>query len=167
MLSVGVAVGEPAVGTALPGCGVVVIVFLSSAFPAAECDLNVLVGAAISVEAIEVRSKYLEHLYGLLDKDIHMDDMRVVIDCANGATTTIAPEVFKKLGLDVTYIGCQPDGCNINLRCGSTATELLAHTVVKGHYELGIAYDGDGDRAIFVDSQGQVVNGDAVMLICA
>jgi phosphoglucosamine mutase len=132
-----------------------------------KTNLNVFVGEPTSVEVIEVRSKYLEHLHGLLDKDIHMDGMRVVIDCANGATTTIAPEVFKKLGLDVTYIGCQPDGCNINLRCGSTATELLAHTVVEGHYQLGIAYDGDGDRAIFVDSQGQIVNGDAVMLICA
>lgn len=129
--------------------------------------LNVFIGEPAPVEEVEVRSKYLEHLYGFFDKDIHMEGMRVVIDCANGATTTIAPEVFKKLGLDVSYVGCQPDGCNINLHCGSTATELLAHTVVEGHYQLGIAYDGDGDRAIFVDNQGQVVNGDAVMLICA
>jgi len=93
--------------------------------------------------------------------------MRVVIDCANGATTTIAPRLFQELGFDVHCIGCEPDGRNINLRCGSTAPELLARTVVEGGYRLGIAYDGDGDRAIFVDENGKIVDGDAVMLMCA
>ena len=89
------------------------------------------------------------------------------IDCANGATTTVAPQLFESLGFDATCIGVEPDGRNINLHCGSTAPELLARTVVEGGYRLGVAYDGDGDRAIFVDASGRVVDGDAVMLLCA
>jgi phosphoglucosamine mutase len=92
--------------------------------------------------------------------------MRVAIDCANGATTTIAPRLFQELGCEVRFVGCEPDGRNINLRCGSTAPELLARTVVESGSRLGIAYDGDGDRAIFVDASGRIVDGDAVMLMC-
>jgi phosphoglucosamine mutase len=79
----------------------------------------------------------------------------------------VAPRLFKELGLQVLCIGCEPDGRNINQGCGSTAPELLARTVVTGRYDLGIAYDGDGDRAIFVDANGRIVDGDAVMLMCA
>jgi phosphoglucosamine mutase len=96
-----------------------------------------------------------------------MRAMRVVVDCANGATTTMAPRLFEELGFEVRCIGCEPDGRNINLRCGSTAPEQLARAVVDGGYPLGVAYDGDGDRAIFVDEKGKVVDGDAVMLMCA
>ena len=98
---------------------------------------------------------------------LRRDRCAIVIDCANGATTTVAPRVFEELGLETRCIGCEPDGRNINLHCGSTAPELLAKTVVAGGYDLGIAYDGDGDRAIFVDAGGRVVDGDAVMLMCA
>jgi phosphoglucosamine mutase len=93
--------------------------------------------------------------------------MRIAIDCANGATTTIAPRLFQELGFTAKCIGCEPDGRNINLGCGSTAPDLLAKTVVAGQYDIGIAYDGDGDRAIFVDHGGRIVDGDAVMLLCA
>jgi phosphoglucosamine mutase len=93
--------------------------------------------------------------------------MRIAVDCANGATTTVAPRLFKELGFDARCIGCDPNGRNINLRCGSTAPEQLANLVVEGDYKLGIAFDGDGDRAIFVDAEGKVVDGDAVMLLCA
>ena len=93
--------------------------------------------------------------------------MRLSIDCANGATTTIAPRLFADLGFDVTTVGCAPDGRNINLKCGSTAPELLSKTVVEGRHALGIAFDGDGDRAIFVDAAGRVVDGDAVIYMCA
>jgi phosphoglucosamine mutase len=92
---------------------------------------------------------------------------RLAIDCANGATTTIAPRLFADLGFDVTCIGCEPDGRNINLDTGSTAPDRLAQMVVEGRYRLGIAFDGDGDRAIFVDAAGRIVDGDAVMLMCA
>jgi phosphoglucosamine mutase len=89
------------------------------------------------------------------------------VDCANGATTTVAPQVFADLGFDATFLGCDPDGRNINLGCGSTHPEGLAEVVVGGGYEMGIAFDGDGDRAIFVDASGAIVDGDAVMLMCA
>ena len=91
----------------------------------------------------------------------------IAIDCANGATTTVAPELFNSLGFETIVIGNRPDGRNINLGCGSTHPERLAETVVARGCALGVAFDGDGDRAIFVDDQGKVVDGDAVMLLCA
>ena len=110
----------------------------------------------------------LPHLRAILPNVEHgARHAPVVVDCANGATTTMAPRLFQELGFEVQCIGCQPDGRNINLRCGSTAPEQLARAVVDGGYPLGIAYDGDGDRAIFVDEKGSVVDGDAVMLMCA
>ncbi len=123
--------------------------------------------AVSDVEQIDYRSAYVGHLLDILPPALRRADLRVVVDCANGATTTVAPRVFDELGLETRCIGCAPDGRNINLRCGSTAPELLAETVVAGQYDMGIAYDGDGDRAIFVDAQGRVVDGDAVMLMCA
>jgi phosphoglucosamine mutase len=124
-------------------------------------------GEAGPVEQSDYRAAYVGHLLEILPPSFRRPDLRVVIDCANGATTTVAPRVFGDLGLEVRCIGCEPDGRNINLRCGSTAPELLGRTVVSGKYDLGIAYDGDGDRAIFVDAEGRVVDGDAVMLMCA
>jgi phosphoglucosamine mutase len=124
-------------------------------------------GDAAAIEQIDYRSEYLAHLTEILPADGRTKGMRIAIDCANGATTTVAPRLFNELGFEVLCIGCEPDGRNINLRCGSTAPESLARRVVEGKFELGIAYDGDGDRAIFVDAQGRVVDGDAVMLLCA
>ena len=122
-------------------------------------------GNADVVEQIDYRSEYTDHLKRILPA--RTSGVRVAIDCANGATTTIAPRLFEELGFEVQAIGCEPDGRNINLRCGSTAPEALARAVVEGGYRLGIAYDGDGDRAIFVDAAGRIVDGDAVMLMCA
>jgi phosphoglucosamine mutase len=119
------------------------------------------------VERIDYRAQYIGHLKEILAGDARLRHLRIAVDCANGATTTIAPRLFQELGVDATCIGCAPDGRNINLQCGSTHPELLARTVVEGQYRLGIAYDGDGDRAIFVDATGKVVDGDAVMLMCA
>ena len=120
-----------------------------------------------SVAQVDYRSPYVDHLLEILPAPLRRPTLRVVIDCANGATTTVAPRVFQELGLNTLCIGCEPDGRNINLGCGSTAPELLAKTVVAGQYDIGIAYDGDGDRAIFVDHRGRIVDGDAVMLLCA
>ena len=119
------------------------------------------------VEQIDYREDYVNHLKEILQGDARTANMRVAVDCANGATTTIAPRLFQELGFDTRCIGCEPDGRNINLKCGSTAPQQLARVVVDGKYDLGIAYDGDGDRAIFVDATGAVVDGDAVMLMCA
>ncbi len=125
------------------------------------------VGEAGPVAAVDCRAAYLAHLRRIVPPDESLRRLSIVVDCANGATTTVAPELFRELGLDVHCIGCSPDGRNINLRCGSTAPALLAQTVVDGGYHLGIAFDGDGDRAIFVDGLGRVVDGDAVMFLCA
>jgi phosphoglucosamine mutase len=124
-------------------------------------------GDAQAVELVDYRSAYIAHLRDIVPADARNAAFRIVVDCANGATTTIAPRVFQELGFETRCVGCEPDGRNINLRCGSTAPELLAGTVVSGGYDLGIAYDGDGDRAIFVDAGGGIVDGDAVMLMCA
>jgi phosphoglucosamine mutase len=140
-------------------------------------------GAAL--ELLDYRHEYIEHLKEILGAasatstgsaapvnqnaagTSAVRGMRIAIDCANGATTTVAPRLFQELGFDAQRIGCEPDGRNINLRCGSTHPEALARMVVEGGYRLGIAFDGDGDRAIFVDGAGKVVDGDAVMLMCA
>jgi phosphoglucosamine mutase len=124
------------------------------------------VGAAGS-EPIDYRSEYISRLLRIVQPDERQGSVRVAVDCANGATTTVAPRLFRELGFDVVCIGCEPDGRNINQGCGSTAPELLGRTVVEGGHRLGIAYDGDGDRAIFVDADGRIVDGDAVMLMCA
>jgi phosphoglucosamine mutase len=133
----------------------------------ADASWSVPAGDTDPVEQIDYRTNYIEHLVRILPASARQRSLKVAVDCANGATTTIAPRLFQELGFDARVIGCQPDGRNINLRCGSTAPDLLAKTVVDGGYALGIAYDGDGDRAIFVDASGKVVDGDAVMLLCA
>jgi phosphoglucosamine mutase len=119
------------------------------------------------VERIDYRSQYIEHLKEILTLEGRSKGLRIAVDCANGATTTIAPRLFQELGIEARCIACAPDGRNINLNCGSTHPETLARTVIEGRFDLGIAYDGDGDRAIFVDASGKVVDGDAVMLLCA
>ena len=120
----------------------------------------------VRIVSADYRDEYLGHLREMLPPPARLK-LRLVVDCANGATTTVAPQLFRSLGFDTLVIGKEPDGRNINLGCGSTAPQLLARTVVGGKYALGIAFDGDGDRAIFVDENGRVVDGDAVMLMCA
>jgi phosphoglucosamine mutase len=119
------------------------------------------------VDRVDYRAQYINHLKEILPPDAPTGRLRIAVDCANGATATTAPALFEELGIEASCIGCAPDGRNINLDCGSTHPELLSRTVVEGGYSLGIAYDGDGDRAIFVDATGAVVDGDAVMFICA
>ncbi len=94
-------------------------------------------------------------------------DLKMVVDCAHGATAAIAPRLFAELGLETIVICDRPDGDNINLGCGSTELEALQEAVRLYQADLGVAYDGDGDRALFVDHEGREVDGDAVMLIAA
>jgi phosphoglucosamine mutase len=124
-------------------------------------------GDAPPVEVIDCRSEYVAHLRRILPDPGRMTGLRVAIDCANGATVTVAPRLFQALGCTVKAMGVEPDGRNINLGCGSTSPAALAKAVVDGGYRLGVAFDGDGDRAILVDARGRVVDGDAVMLMCA
>ncbi|MGE3508274.1 MAG: phosphoglucosamine mutase [Vicinamibacterales bacterium] len=114
----------------------------------------------------ELVSSYVAHLKSVLDGIALPEGLTVSLDCANGATTSVAPALFRELGLRTHVIGAEPDGRNINLRCGSTHPEQLVQTVIESGSQLGVAFDGDGDRAIFVDHLGHVVNGDAVLLMC-
>jgi len=93
--------------------------------------------------------------------------LRIAIDCANGSASVIAPDLFGVLGADVRVLCAQPDGININENCGSTHPETLASTVAEERLDLGLAFDGDADRLIAVDETGQLVDGDAIMGICA
>jgi phosphoglucosamine mutase len=124
-------------------------------------------GEAGPVESEALAEAYLIHLRDVWPHPGRLSGAKVVVDCANGATTTVAPPLVEALGLDVTLIGAQPDGRNINRDCGSTHPERLAATVTDVGASAGVAFDGDGDRAIFVDERGQIVDGDAVMLMCA
>lgn len=93
--------------------------------------------------------------------------LRVVVDCANGAATTVAPALFERLGLDVEWTGIEPDGVNINIDCGSTHLEHVAGVVVRTGADLGIAFDGDADRVLFVDAAGAHVDGDHILALLA
>jgi len=132
----------------------------------ADTSWSVSSEAAGPVEELDLRSEYLDHLREILPSG-HRTGLRIAIDCANGATATVAPRLFSEMGFEVSCIGVAPDGRNINLGCGSTAPEKLARLVVDGRHAMGVAFDGDGDRAIFVDGSGKIVDGDAVMLMCA
>jgi len=123
-------------------------------------------GTPAPVPHEELVAAYLDHLRAVFPEAKSLGQFRIAIDCANGATTPVAPELFRSLGLETIVVGNQPDGRNINLKCGSTHPELLSRTVVEQGCRMGVAFDGDGDRAIFVDHRGQVVDGDAVLLMC-
>ncbi len=110
---------------------------------------------------------YLAHARSVLPEPARLGTVRIAVDCANGAMTAAAPQLFRELGFDVTVVGAEPDGRNINLNCGSTRPELLQDTVRAGGHRLGVAFDGDGDRALFVDHAGRLLDGDHVLLMCA
>ena len=124
-------------------------------------------GPAPAVPFIDEDGAYLAHARRALDGQFPGHARRIAIDCANGATYKVAPELLRGLGFEVTAIGCEPDGRNINLDCGSTHPGRLAQLVVDEGCDVGVAFDGDGDRAILVDAGGRLVDGDAVMLLCA
>jgi phosphoglucosamine mutase len=118
-------------------------------------------------EAAELRSRYLEFLANEIGKDLSLRGVRLVLDCANGAASDLAPQLFERLGARVTTINNTPDGRNINLDCGSLHTEALQSEVSKQKANLGVAFDGDADRALFVDANGQLVNGDGSLWVLA
>jgi phosphoglucosamine mutase len=113
----------------------------------------------------QLRGHYIDHLLKIFPTAGRLAGSRLVIDCANGATTTVAPDLFRQLGFEVAVIGDEPNGRNINLHCGSTHLELLQKKVLESSARLGVAFDGDGDRALFVDHRGRAVDGDAVLLV--
>jgi phosphoglucosamine mutase len=118
------------------------------------------------VERTDVIDAYIAHARLALPDPQRLGRLKIAVDTANGATTTVAPRLFEELGFDVHLMGARPDGRNINLDCGSTHPEALARTVVERGCRVGVAFDGDGDRAILVDANGRIVDGDAVLLMC-
>ena len=124
-------------------------------------------GDAPAVPFVDEAGAYLAHARRVLDGHFPAHARRVAIDCANGATHEVAPALLTSLGFEVTAIGCEPDGRNINLDCGSTHPGRLARLVVERGCGFGVAFDGDGDRAILADAAGRIVDGDAVMFLCA
>jgi phosphoglucosamine mutase len=115
----------------------------------------------------DAAGRYIEFCKSTVPPQLDFKGMRIVIDCANGATYHIAPHVFSEVGAEVVSIGADPDGLNINDECGATSPEALAAKVWEYRADLGIALDGDGDRIIMVDHKGEVVDGDELIYIIA
>ncbi len=111
--------------------------------------------------------RYIEYCKSRFPESMRLHGLKVVVDCANGATYHIAPSVFRELGAEVIDIAVSPDGFNINEHCGSMAPEVLVEAVLKHKANLGIAFDGDGDRVLLVDEKGQILDGDDILYIMA
>ncbi len=123
------------------------------------------IGRAQRVESAQER--YIEFAKRTLPKNLKLTGLRIVIDCANGAAYKVAPEALWELGAEVIKIGVEPNGRNINHKCGSTAPELLVEKVKEYRADIGIALDGDADRVVIVDEKGQIVDGDQLMAVIA
>ena len=119
-----------------------------------------------SIARVEVAvDSYLDHVLERFGSDL--TGLRIVVDCANGAYAGIAPEAFEQLGAEVVAIGDDPNGTNINEGCGATDLVALSHKVKEGGFDLGIAFDGDGDRMLAVDATGEPVDGDQILAVLA
>jgi phosphoglucosamine mutase len=115
----------------------------------------------------DARGRYVEFCKATVDRGLRLRGCKIVLDCAHGATYHVAPHVFSELGADVTVVGDEPDGVNINDGCGSTHPENLQREVRARGADLGIAFDGDGDRVVMVDRDGAIVDGDELLFIIA
>ncbi len=111
--------------------------------------------------------RYIEFCKATVGRTFRFQGLKVVLDCANGATYHVAPRVFEELGADITVVGAEPDGTNINAGCGSTSPEMLSRQVTAHGADVGVAFDGDGDRVMMVDARGVVVDGDELLYIIA
>ncbi len=115
----------------------------------------------------DARGRYIEFCKGTIERSVSFDSLTVVVDCANGATYKMAPDVLSELGANIIPIGVKPNGLNINLDCGSTSLDALRSKVLETGADLGVAFDGDGDRLMMVDHLGEVVDGDELIFIIA
>ncbi|MEC7547222.1 MAG: phosphoglucosamine mutase [Thalassolituus sp.] len=129
-----------------------------------ECVESDKLGKAVRIN--DAAGRYIEFCKGTANS-LNLRGLKLVLDCSNGATYQIAPAVFTELGASVTTIGNTPDGLNINKECGSTSPEKLRATVLEQKADLGIAFDGDGDRVMMVDHKGELVDGDQLLFIVA
>ena len=115
----------------------------------------------------DAAENYIAFLKSTLPTNLSLKGLKIVLDCANGATSRTAPQLFSDLGAEVVTLGVDPDGKNINHHCGSEHTDGLIQMVLEARADIGLALDGDGDRLIAVDEKGQVLSGDHILLICA
>jgi len=111
-----------------------------------------------------LRNTYLEWLRDNVDA-APFRGLKLMVDCANGAASQLAAELFRSCGVNADFINCDPDGCNINEQCGALHPEVVARAVVEAGADLGVTFDGDADRALFADRQGRVINGDSILLL--
>jgi len=137
---------------------------------AAEEEIEALLDAPApgggDIARVDVAAEsYLEHVLDRFATDL--TGMRIAVDCANGAYAGIAPDAFAQLGAYVEAIGNEPDGTNINVGCGATDLNALQHLVTSGRFDLGVAFDGDGDRMLAVDADGRALDGDQIVAILA
>lgn len=130
-----------------------------------RCVESAQLGKASRID--DAPGRYIEFCKSTFPSELSLDGLKIVVDCANGATYHIAPSVFRELGAEVITMGCSPDGLNINDKVGSTAPKALVERVLQEQADLGIAFDGDGDRLIMVDHTGYEVDGDELLYIIA
>ncbi len=123
------------------------------------------IGKAYRVD--DAAGRYIEYVKGTFPKGKTLESLKIVVDCANGSSYKITPWVLSELGAEVIAINDKPDGKNINKNCGSTHPEAMQKAVLEHKADIGIAHDGDGDRAIFCDEKGRLVDGDKIMAICS
>ncbi|MDX2258019.1 MAG: phosphoglucosamine mutase [Hyphomicrobiaceae bacterium] len=138
---------------------------LIEADPASLLAAPDAIGRATRVESAQER--YIEYAKRTLPKNLRLDGLRIVIDCANGAGYRVAPDALWELGAEVIKIGVEPNGRNINHKCGSTAPEALIDKVREVRADIGIALDGDADRVVIIDETGRAVDGDQLMAVIA
>ncbi len=134
-----------------------------------ECDLKVVESAHLGKASriADAEGRYVEFCKSTVPYNMSLEGLNIVLDCAHGATYHVAPSVFTELGATVTTLGVEPNGLNINKDVGSTSPEQLVAAVLERQADLGIAFDGDGDRVVMVDHKGEVVDGDELIYIIA
>lgn len=129
---------------------------------------NENIGRAWRSDNYIYQQRYIEYVKQTFPRDLDLNGLKIVLDCANGASYKVAPTIFSELGAEVkTIIGCVPNGININEHCGSTKPELLQQQVLDENADLGIALDGDADRIIMVDEKGEIIDGDHIIALIA
>jgi len=115
----------------------------------------------------DAAGRYIVYVKNSFPLNLSLEGMRIVLDCANGAAYKVAPAIFSELGADLVVIGDEPNGYNVNAKCGALYPENLAEAVVRYRADVGIGLDGDADRVIMVDERGIIVNGDHILAVCA
>lgn len=130
--------------------------------------INENIGRAWRSDNNIYQQRYIEYVKHTFPKDLDLDGLKIVLDCANGAAYKVAPTVFQELGAEIVkIIGCEPNGININHNCGSTKPEILQQEVINNKADLGIALDGDADRIIMVNEKGELIDGDKIIALVA